>query len=193
METTDWTKMADKLQRLGGPHLRQAFRAGTKEATDILHAEAKQLLNKEIYSIPEDRTGSSYKRDKTSSDGYAKTGEGKRIRQRRKISDTEASLSGQETGTKAGKKKWTRTGNLRRAEQRRVNSEIEGLVWNDVGYATARHNLGLSPGDPAIAPPPPSKKRNSWRIAPWRTKAITNTNLKRLEAYRKALFDALQD
>lgn len=194
MSATTLQEMADKLKALGGDRLRRAMREGTTEATDILHAKSKELMNAEIYSIPEDRTGYSYKRDSsTATMGYAKTGEGKRIKQRRKLSDREASLTGAESGTKMGRKKWTRTGNLRRSERRKVETDFQGVVQNDAGYATARHNLGLSPGDPEVAPPPPKKKRNSNRVAPFRVRAINQTNTARLEAYRKALFEALDD
>jgi hypothetical protein len=151
-------------------------------------------MNAEIYSIPEDRTGFSFKKDSsTGTMGYAKTGEGKRIKQRRKLSDREAGLTGVAEGTKMGRKKWTRTGNLRRSEKRKVETDVQGVVENDAGYATARHNLGLSPGDPEVAPPPPKKKRNSTRIAPFRVRAINQTNAARLDAYRKALYKALSE
>jgi hypothetical protein len=194
VDTTNWQQMADKLKALGGNALEAAMREGTKEATDVLHAKSKELMNQDIYSIPEDRTGYSYKRDSsTAVMGYQKTGAGKRIKQRRKLSDREAGLRGVETGTKMGRKKWTRTGNLSRSEKRKVTNAFQGEVLNDAGYATARHNLGLSPGDPEIAPPPPKKKRNSSRIAPFRVRAINQTNTARLAAYRRALFAALDD
>lgn len=191
MNTTNWQQMADKLKALGGNRLRVAMREGTREATDLLHAQSKLLLNQEIYSIPEDRAGFNYKKDKEG--GFALNKSGHRRKQRRKLSDREASLRGVDEGTSTGRKKWTRTGNLRRSEKRKLTNDFQGEVLNDAGYATARHNLGLSPGDPEIAPPPPKRKRNSTRIAPFRVRAINQTQTQRLEAYRRALFEALDE
>jgi len=86
---------------------------------------------------------------------------------------------------------WRRTGNLRRAESRRIVSEYEGHVYNDAGYALPRHNLGLSPGDARVIQPPPAKKRNTTRIAPWRADAIRQTRRKRQNICRRRLFRAL--
>lgn len=97
-------------------------------------------------------------------------------------------------GKDAGKtvKKWRRTGNLRRSEKRRIANQYEGRIWNDAGYAVPRHNLGLGAGDPRAVDPPPSTRRNSERIAPWRVDAINSTKRKRLMIYRRRLFDALR-
>jgi len=87
--------------------------------------------------------------------------------------------------------KWRRTGNLRRAERRRIANPFEGHIYNDADYALPRHNLGLEPSDSRVIPPPPAKKRKTTRIAPWRKQAIVDTDKQRLAAYRGELFDAL--
>jgi len=89
--------------------------------------------------------------------------------------------------------KWRRAGGagLRGAERHRIVSPFEGHIFNDMNYALARHNLGLTAGDKHVIPPPPSKKRNTTREAPWRAQAIEQTGKARHKAYRKHLFNAL--
>lgn len=188
--TNNWGQHADRLRRLGAS-LPKAMREGTKRATYVLHARSKELLNQLIYSIPEDRYGFSYKRSKTgnvTATGQPEyewaTKDGHRVKQR-----TKKSIYNPHTGKKdeerSGRKKWTRTGNLRRSEVQRVLSDTEGLVHNDAAYALPRHDLGIHPGDPRAIK---GSKRESARVAPFRKKAIADTADKRLQAYHDALY-----
>ena len=104
-----------------------------------------------------------------------------------------------EERSSTGKKQWTRTGNLRRSEKKRVLTPYDGVLVNDAkakkggtGYAHARHNLGLSGADKHTIPPPPSRKRNTERIAPWRAEAIEDTDKQRRDIYRRHILAALR-
>jgi hypothetical protein len=166
---TDWRAWARKMEQRV-EQLRPAFRAGTTEATDILHAEAKLRMNQDIYSKPEDVGSFSYKREKAGGSFITEQ-------------------SGKRAVNAKGNKKWRRTGNLRRSETRKVLSDTEGMVENDAAYALPRHDLGLSPGNPRAIK---GSKRKSERIAPWRKDAEAATRKRRFEAYRKHLFSALK-
>lgn len=164
---SDWKTYAAVFERRAA-RLPAAFREGTKNATHILVAESKELLNELVYSKPEDVGSFSYK-------GNAEKG-------------FEVTTSGRRRVSSKGKKKWRRTGNLRRSEQWRVLSDTEGLVYNDAGYALPRHDLGLPAGHPEAYH---GSKRKSDRQAPFRLRAIANTAQKRLAAYRDALWKVL--
>lgn len=57
-----------------------------------------------------------------------------------------------------GRKKWRRTGNLRRSEQMEVTSPYEVIVVNRAAYAVARHEAGK----------PGRRNINPLRISHWR-------------------------
>ena len=163
---SDWSKFADQFgKRLD--RLPAAFRQGTTGATHILVAQSKELLNELVYAKPEDVGSFSYRK---SGDEFKVNADGKRA------------------VSSKGKKKWRRTGNLRRSEQWKLLSNTEGLVYNDAGYALPRHDLGLSQGDPEAYH---GSSRKSDRKAPFRLRAIAQTAAKRLQAYRDALWKAL--
>jgi hypothetical protein len=86
-----------------------------------------------------------------------------------------------------GKKKWRRTGMLRRSEKSKVLAAYEGAVDNYASYALPRHNLGFGPGDDEAIDPKPLKRRNTTRHAPWRTQAIEATRKRRFDLYRGAI------
>lgn len=180
---TDWKDWARDM-RVRANELRPAFRRATAKATAILHAQAKQNMNEWIYSIPEDRRGYSYRRTKeidpgTGLRGYALGKKGQRLKSRSR--DASGNLSGQ--------KKWRRTGNLRRSERKKQVSDFQGLVHNDANYAVFRHDLGYPEGHPlAIV----GSKRLTKREAPFRKRAIEQTQDKRLEVYRKELVAVYQ-
>lgn len=159
----DWTKYAGFFEQRAA-RLPGAFREGTTNATYILVSESKDLLDELVYSKPED----------VASFSYQKSGEEFKLNKdgRRRVSST-------------GRKKWRRTGNLRRSERYKVLSDTEGLVYNDAGYALPRQDLGLPPGHPEAYN---GSKRKSERIAPFRLRAIARTAQKRLRAYRDALW-----
>jgi hypothetical protein len=176
-----------KVLRDRAAELEPAMRAATQKCVDTMHARSKQLLTELIYNKPEDRAGYSYKR--TTQKVFDETGVrfrttkgGKRIKQTLKTG------TGEE---RAGRKKWTRTGNLRNSEKASLVSATEGMVYNDSGYALPRHNLGLSPGDPE-AIQPYKTHRTSTRQAPWRSRAIADTADKRREIYRQHLLKVLR-
>lgn len=183
---TDWKDWARDM-RVRSNELRPAFRRATAKATDILHAQAKQNMNEWIYSIPEERRGFQYKRTKeideeTGLRGYSMTKDGYRKIMMRKTEDGKLVR-------KEGKKMWTRTGNLRRSERKKQVSDFQGLVHNDANYAVFRHDLGYPEGHPlAIV----GSKRLTKREAPFRKRAIEQTQDKRLEVYRKELVAVYQ-
>lgn len=163
------TRRADRM--------RPAFREATRQATAMLHAESKRQMNVEIYGKAEDTGGFSYRRTK----GYMKDKPTMRGFVMKK--------GGGRARSKTGKKKWTRTGNLRRSERARVVSDFEGVVENDANYALPRHDLGLPAGSPEAIR---GSKRKSGRVAPWRRQAIAKTKDQRRQAYRNILGQALQ-
>lgn len=186
MEFRNWDDFAREMQRRAN-QLRPAFREGTTQATDILHAESKRLMNEEIYGKPEDTGGFSYRRRK----GYVK-GKAYKAKSGKRVKPTMRGFVMKKSGGRArsgkGRKKWTRTGNLRGSERRRIVSDFEGIVENDANYALPRHDLGLSAGHPESIR---GSKRKSDRVAPWRRRAIKNTVEQRRQAYRYALWRAL--
>jgi len=167
-----WGEFAKAMERRAN-EMPDAFREGTTNATNILHVEAKKLLRELVYDKPEDRTGWSYrKKDRgTPVERFTILKSGKRGR------------------SKSGRKKWTRTGNLRRSEKKSVVSPVLGVVNNDANYALPRHDLGLPAGSPEAIK---GSRRKSERIAPWRTRAIANTDQARREAYRDAIWERLR-
>ena len=202
MANLTWQQWAQKMAQRPG-RVRAAMQAATTEVVNVTHAASKRLMTQLIYDIPEDRTGWSYGKKGKSGKAPRKTtvrfpnptGAGTKTGQRKVSGKSGAEhWTPKHTGEAAlgGKKKWTRTGNLRRSEQKQVVSPTVGRLWNDAGYALPRHNLGLSPGDPEAAPPPPSRQRNTKRIAPWRTRAVWRTAVTRRGIYRKHLLNALR-
>jgi len=180
---TDWRTWAAEMAARP-EQMKESFREGTTKATAILHAASKDAMARRIYDIPEDRTGFSYRRTKETDDngirGYqvnAKTG--KRKKYTTKVSDDR----------RAGKKKWTRTGNLRRSETKKVVSATQGLVENTANYALPRHDLGLDKGHPLAIK---GSTRKTTRIAAWRTLAIRETQQARFDAYREAIMRVLR-
>jgi hypothetical protein len=166
--------------------LEPAMRAATQKCVDTMHAKSKQLLTELVYNKPEDRAGSSYRR--TTQKVFDETGVRFITKGGKRIKQTVKTGQGDE---RAGRKKWSRTGNLRNSEKSNMLSATEGTVYNDSGYALPRHNLGLSLGDPE-AIPPYKTRRNSTRQAPWRTRAIAETAGKRREIYRQHLLKVLR-
>lgn len=150
-----------------------AFREGTTDATGILHAACKEHLNEDIYSNPEDTGGFSYTKS-----GRGTAAEAFKVKK-----------SGKRAKSAKGRKKWRRTGALRRSERQKVVSDTEGIVYNDAAYALARHDLGLRSGDKRAIK---GSNRDSSRIAPWRVDAIEDTEEARREAYREPILKALR-
>lgn len=178
-----------KVLRDRTAELEPAMRAATQKCVDTMHARSKQLLTELVYNKPEDHTSFSYRR--TTQKVYDKTGkrfvtEG--LKHPKRIKQTSKTGTGEE---RAGRKKWTRTGNLRNSEKASLVSATEGMVYNDSGYALPRHNLGLSTGDPE-AIQPYKTHRKSTRQAPWRSRAIADTAAKRRDIYRQHLLKVLR-
>lgn len=71
---------------------------------------------------------------------------------------TEQIYSVPEDRTKSGKKKWRRTGNLRRSEQATLVSPFEVVIKNTAAYALPRHEAGK----------PGARKINPLRESHWR-------------------------
>lgn len=79
-----------------------------------------------------------------------------------------------EDARKNGKKKWRRTGNLRRSERAEVVDPYTVRVVNDAGYALPRHEAGK----------PGHRKINPLRESHWRDELQ--------EAFRSIVADAYQ-
>lgn len=180
----DWQDLArafrDRTRALDA-----AWGEGTEGATKLLFEASKEHINRDIYSVPEDV--------KTKHRVKGKGTEGRKFRWKH------IKAVGLRGAKSKKQKKWTRTGNLKRGERMRILSPFAGVVENPVkakrgsgGYAHARHNLGLRPGDRRVIPPAPSKKRRTFRQAPFRAEAIEDTKDTRLQAYRKPLLRVLE-
>lgn len=182
-----WERFVGKMME-HRREIRSAMRDAVREATNVTHARSKELLNELVYSKPEDRTGYSYRTSKKS---------GKRTKYTHILDDTggDAKLKRRDltklaAGDKVagGKKKWTRTGNLRRSETRSYPSEFQGMIANDAEYALPRHDLGLPAGDPRAIH---GSKRRSGRIAPWRVLAVMDTAEQRHAIFQTAIRKAM--
>lgn len=171
-----WKQLAAVFQARA-KHLEPAWRRGTAEAMRILWSRSRTNMQDMIYANPPDQNKAFYRTK----------GGGK------KALTTGWKARAAKQGRRGGKGfKWTQTGNLLRSEHRRLLSAYQGLISNVAPYAHARHNLALSPGDKDVIPPPPKRKRQSTRIAPWRSQAIRDTEQDRLNAYRRHLLGALR-
>lgn len=150
--------------------VKRELTAGMAECTRLVWAKSKENMQALIYANPPD-----------TNKGFYRTKSGRKRRLTAKWRETAKAK-----GRKGGKGfKWTQTGNLLRSERKRTRG-VEGWVENaakakkgGTGYAHARHNLGLSAGDPLVIPPPPGRKRKSTRIAPFRALAIRDTHEQR--------------
>lgn len=166
-----------------------AIRDATTKATDLVHAESKAIMNRDIYSKPEDRTGMSWS-DKHAGEGYVfvQVEAGGRLRKRKveHIGTTLAAYVGDNETIVGGRKKWRRTGNLRTAEKAKVLSPYTGVVDNAMAYALPRHNLGYGPASPEAIDPKPKRAKHTTREAPFRTQAIKATARARFEVYKAA-------
>lgn len=179
-----------RLMQQRADSMRKDMADATRKATDLVHAESKRIMNVDIYSKPEDRTGMSWK-DRAAGVGYTHTTDLAGKVRRRKVEHIGKQLVafGIEDGETVvgGKKKWTRTGALRNSEKSKMIDTYTGEVFNDVGYALPRHNLGYGPASPEAIDPKPKKSKNTTRQAPFRTEAIAATAQRRFEVYREAM------
>lgn len=134
---------ADELQRLYQrrierlePELRQTMGSFGVSAVRL----TKEIMTREIYSIPEDRTA----RGEARFQRFLRTrGAGQSFRPQR------------------GDRKWVRTGHLRRSERFVVEGsglDMRVAVLNDANYAEPRHEAG-KPGRRNINP----QRRSHWR------------------------------
>ena len=162
--------------------LEPALKGAVEKATRLIWKVSHEKMNELIYGNPPDTNKASYR---------SKSG--------RKVKLTEAwRKRAKAQGRRGGKGfQWTQTGNLLRSEKKRVRG-LEGFIINDAkakkggtGYAQARHNLGLSPGDQNIIPPPPKRKRKTTRQAPFRAIAIRETEAERRAIFRGAVHRVL--
>ena len=177
----------------------KSFEEAVKKSTEVLYARSKELMNSEIYAIPEGRVtkGKPPRRGGREAIAWAATTPSRPGLIGRDILQ---STEGDKTTWRGGDKKWRRTGLLRRSEKMRPLIQgwpnPTGVVWNDArrsggfGYALARHNLGLTGGD-LIIPPAPTKRRDTERIAPWRAQAIKDTREQMSRFVREASWGAL--
>jgi len=163
-------KELKQLMQERGLQVRVAMEAALKEHTSRVYSRCKELLNSEIYSIPEDIAQYSI-------------GTGRRVRRTIKVRTKAGTLK-----VKGGKKKWRRTGNLRNSERMRIYGLI-AEIRNDAAYALPRHDLGLPAGHPDAIE---GSKRKSWRIAPWRKRAVREEEPNRLPRFREAVLDVLR-
>ncbi len=124
-----------RIERLE-PELRQTMGAFGTSAVRL----TKEIMTREIYSIPEDRTGRGEARFQ------------RFLRTRR---------PGQVFAPRKGDRKWVRTGHLRRSERFEVRGSglaMEMAVVNDANYAEPRHEAG-KPGRRKINP----QRESHWR------------------------------
>ena len=89
-----------------------------------------------------------------------------------------------EERTKKGKKKWRRTGNLRRSEKMEVreNGFVVAIV-NTATYSVPRHEAGK----------PGARNINPLRISHWRDDMLETFSESVLPEWRQAVLDVLRD
>lgn len=172
-----WQQLARVFAGRNG-EVRAAWRLGTTEATRRLWVQCHANMQALIYAHPPDQNKRGFYQTRKGVKTYKRITPGARAAMKK-------------PGRRGGEGfKWTQTGNLLAAERMSVLDDYTGLLRNSAVYAHARHNLAAKGQD--IIPPPPTKKRKSWRVAPWRARAIRETREQRLEAYRVHLVAALQ-
>lgn len=163
------------------------LREATRKATDLVHAESKAIMNRDIYSKPEDRTG--YSRDSNGGLFTHVTVKPVGRLRKRKVESVGGQLVAYADASETiagGKKKWSRKGVLRNQERSDVLSAYTGVVENAARHALPRHNLGYGPGDSEAIDPKPLRRKKTMRQAPFRTQAIARTAQQRFELYRAA-------
>ena len=87
-----------------------------------------------------------------------------------------------EKRTKAGKKAWRRTGNLKRAESARAEGVVI-ILRNNARYAAARYTLGTSANKREVRPPQ--------RSVQWQEEAIARRRARILQVRREHVMRAL--
>lgn len=170
-EFRNWEDFARAMKKKAAV-MPEAFREGTTKATTRLHVASQRLIRELIYDKAEDTTKTSFKKSGRGTGGERfVTGAG-----------------GGRKRSKVGRKKWTRTGLLRRSEQKVILSPTQGAVFNNANYALPRHDLGLPPGNQEAIK---GSLRKSDRKAPWRVRAIVLTEEGRRQDYRDAIWRRL--
>lgn len=84
--------------------------------------------------------------------------------------------------TKAGKKKWQRTGALRRGERAEVVDAYTAKIVNDASYALYRHEAGK----------PGRRQINPGRVSHWRDELTATFRSIVADAYRLTIRDILK-
>jgi len=142
-----WSKRRADLE----PALRQTVQAFGISALRL----SKEIMTREIYSIPEDRTTKGERRFQ-------------RFLTRRR--------PGQVFAFRKGDRKWVRTGHLRRSERFEVRGPFELAIVNDANYAEPRHEAG-KPGRRKINPARVSHWRDEMKqtLDPTFTELIADT------------------
>ncbi|MEN6358339.1 MAG: hypothetical protein ABFD83_14800 [Armatimonadota bacterium] len=141
------------------------MRAATAKATAAIYQESRKNLKEMIYDkpIPNRMETQIERKRKADSDG-------RRFSARKNFLNSRTMSE-----TREGKKPaWHRSGNLRRSERMRIASAYLGVIFNDSGYAAARHDM---------------KCRYP---APWRTRAIQTMGSQARQFYREGIVRAMR-
>jgi hypothetical protein len=84
--------------------------------------------------------------------------------------------------TKAGKKKWRRTGHLRRSERIEVRGPVEVSIVNDAVYGEPRHEAGK----------PNRRQINPLRVNHWRDRMFKVMQPIAIEQWKATVLDVLE-
>ncbi len=172
-----WERRASLLQ----PIMAEA----TRDATREVYAESRRNITAMIYDEQVPTLGDiareegivSFEREK----GPGRVAIGGRKRKRAKATlGRYITVKGKTFVVPLSKKDerkpaWKRTGNLRRSERMKMASPFLGIIYNDAGYAEARHN------------------KKSRFPAPWRTRAIEAKRASVMRRYRAAIMRAMRE
>lgn len=113
--------------------------AAAREIAPVLNAEAKRIMQSEIYNVPEEESGT-------------------------------------------GRKKWQRSGALKRGENAKAEG-VDVVMTNNQHYSRARNNLGTSEG---------RRLGKRTRSVQWQAQALANRRQWVLEVRRRAVLRALK-
>lgn len=161
------------------------MRRATRDATRDVYAESRKNLTKMIYDQPVPSLGDIAREQGIVSFEREKGPERVEIAGRKRKKATAKlgryiTIKGRTfviplTAKEERKKAWPRTGNLRRSERWKMESSYVGIIYNDAGYAEARHD------------------KKSRFPAPWRRSAIAARRRAVQLRYRQAVMQAIRD
>lgn len=174
----NWERRAEQL----AGHMRQA----TTEATRTVYAESRRNIKELIYDRPVPTLGDVAREEgiiafkRTKGKGTVEIA-GRKRKKGEAVPGRFIKIKGRTfviplSSKEAKKPAWPRTGNLRRSERMKILSPYVGVIYNDAGYAEARHD-----------------KKKTRFPAPWRRRAIETSRARVMKTYRAAVIRAMRE